>query len=176
MIGLSGIFLLVFVCMVQSAQAQDFSSEPDWKVSAYLWAMALDGEIGIGPISADVDLAFSDLVQALNYGGAVVIRRDWGRNVLVADLGYYSLSPDEASAPMGGSVSTDLDMPLIQLYYGRKTALSNGHVGWLVGARYMEMDTKLTWKPNLPIPVEQTRSASPDFTDFLVGGFYQGSI
>ena len=37
------------------------------------------------------------------------------------------------------------------------------------------MDTKLTRTPNLPVPVEQTRSASPDFTDFLVGGFYQAS-
>ena len=64
----------------------------------------------------------------------------------------------------------------MQFFYGRKTALSNGHAGWLVGARYMEMETKLTWTPNLPMPVTRTRSASPDFTDFLVGGFYHASI
>lgn len=175
-IDISATFLLAFACMAQPAQAQDFPSEPDWKVSAYLWAMALDGEVGIGPITADIDLSFSDLLDALNYGGAVAIRRDWGRNVFVADLAYYSLSPDDVTTPLGGSISTDLDMPLLQFYYGRKTALGNGHAGWLVGARYMEMDTKLTWAPNLPVPVERTRSASPDFTDFLVGGFYHASI
>ena len=162
--NISTIFLLALACMAQNAQAQDFPAEADWKVTAYLWAMGLDGEVGMGPITADLDLSFSDLVSALNYGGAVAIRRDWGRNVLLADLSYYSLSPDDVTTPLGGSISTDLDMPLLQFFYGRKTALSNGHAGWLVGARYMEMETKLPWTPNLPMPVTRTRSASPDFT------------
>ena len=175
-INISTTFLLGFACMAQSAQAQDFPSEPDWKVSAYLWAMALDGVVEIGPIEADFDLSFSDLLKDLNYGAAVVITREWGRNVLVADLSYYSLSPDDITTPLGGSISTDLNMPLLQLYYGRKTALGNGFAGWLVGARYMELDTKLAWTPNLPIDITRVRRASPDFTDFLVGGFYQASI
>jgi hypothetical protein len=174
--NITATFLLAFACMAQPALAQDFPAEADWRVTAYLWAVALEGEVGMGPITADVDLSFSDLLGALNIGGAVAIRRDWGRNVLVADLSYYSFSPDDVSTPLGGVVGTDLDMPLLSFYYGRKTALANGHAGWMLGARYMEMDTKLTWTPNLPVPVTRTRSASPDFTDFLVGGFYQASI
>lgn len=167
--------LLIFATMAQSVQAQDFPSDPDWKVTAYLWAMGLDGSIGIGPIDADIDLSFSDLVSSLNYGGALAIRRDWGRNVLVADLNYYSLSPDDVETPLGGTIGTDLNMPLLSFYYGRKFATSNGHFGLLAGVRYAELDTKLTWKP-IPPDVKRTRSASPDFTDFLFGGFYQSSI
>ena len=167
--------LLIFATMAQPAQAQDFPSEADWKVSLYLWTMGIDGEVGIGPINADIDAGFSDIVDSLNYGGQVAIRRDWGRNVFAADLGYLSLSPDDVETPLGGTISTDVDMPLLSFYYGRKFALSNGYAGWLVGARYLDMGTKLTWNPVLP-DVKRTRRASPDFTDFLVGGFYQSSI
>jgi hypothetical protein len=168
--------LLASVYLPQLAHAQDFSADPDWKVTAYAWTMALDGTLGIGPIEADIDLSFSDLLDDLNYGGAVAIRRDWGRNLIVADLNYYSLSPDPIETPLGGTISTDLDMPLLQFYYGRKTATSKGYFAWLAGVRYIELDTTLTWKPGFDILDKQTRSASPDFTDFIVGGLYSTSI
>ena len=82
--------LLFFVLATQQVQAQDFSPDPDWKVSVYLWTMGLDGDIGIGPINADIDVSFSDILDQLDYGGSVVFRRDWGRNVLVFDLSYFS--------------------------------------------------------------------------------------
>jgi len=169
----------IFVLLVGSPQqvtAQDFSADPDWKVSLYLWTLGIDGDVGIGPISTGIDLSFSDLFDALNYGGAVVMRRDWGRNVMVADLSYFSLSPDDVTGPLGGKISTDLDLPLLQLYYGRKTMLDAGYAGWLVGARYIKMDLTMGLKPNLPSEPTFRRSESPDLTDFIVGGFYNRSI
>jgi len=174
----SVILLMAFTSLAQTAQAQDqdFPSEANWQITAYLWTQAIDGTVGIGPIESDLDLSFSDLLSVLNIGGAVVFRRDWGRNVFVADLQYYSLSPDDVSGPLDGTISTDLKQPIYQFYYGRKTALGNGVAGWLIGARYMEMDTKLTWKPNLPMDPKLVKRASPDFTDFLLGGFYEKPI
>lgn len=173
--SISILLLMSFTSLAQTAQAQDqdFPSEANWTITAYLWTMGIDGTLGIGPIEADLDLSFSDLVSSLNIGGAVAFRRDWGRNVFVADLNYYSLSPDDVTTPLGGTISTDLDMPLFAFYYGRKMAINSGHIGWLVGARYAEMDTTLTWKPNVPVPVKRVKNASPDFTDFLVGGFFE---
>ena len=170
--------LLSSAFMVQTVQAEDFPSEPNWTITAYLWAQAIDGVVGIGPIEADIDLSFSDLLSALNLGGAIAFKRDWGRNVFVADLNYYSLSPDDVVGPLGGRVTTDLKQPLYQFYYGRKFALENSTVGWLVGARYMQLDTKLTRIPpdtNLPIP-DRVRRADPDFTDFLIGGFFEKTL
>jgi len=170
------VIFLACVCLAPLVHAQDFSDEPDWKVTAYLWTMALDGTAGIGPIESDLDLSFSDLLSALNYGGAIALRRDWGRNLFVADLQYYSLSPDPVKTPLGGTVSTDLDQPIVQFYYGRKTATSKGYFAWLAGVRYMELDTNLSWNPGFDILDKRTRSASPDFTDFVVGGIYNRSI
>jgi len=98
---ISTTFILAFTCITQAAQAQDFPSEPNWTITAYLWTQAIDGTVGIGPIEADMDLSFSDLLDALNIGGAVAFRRDWGANVFVADLNYYSLSPDDTTTPLG---------------------------------------------------------------------------
>ena len=176
--NISIILLMAFTFLAQPALAQDgeFSSDANWTITAYLWTMGIDGTLGIGPIDADLDLSFSDLLSSLNIGGAVAFRRDWGRNVFVADINYYSLSPDDVTTPLGGKISTDLKQPLFSFYYGRKMAINSGHVGWLAGARYMELDTKLTWKPNLPVPVKQVKRASPDFTDFLVGGFFEKNL
>lgn len=168
--------LLVCAFVMQPAQAQEFSSEPNWTITAYLWTMSIDGTLGIGPIEADLDLSFSDLLSDLNYGGAIAFRRDWGRNVFVADINYYSLSPDDVSTPLGGKISTDLNQPLYAFYYGRKTAVGDGTIAWLVGARYMELDIKLTLTPAPPLTDKRVRRASPDFTDFLIGGFYQKPI
>lgn len=170
--------LMTFASLAQTAQAQDqdFPSEANWQITAYLWTMGIDGTLGIGSIEADIDVSFSDLVSAVNIGGAVAFRRDWGRNVFVADLQYYSLSPDDVSTPLGGKITTDLKQPFYQFYYGRKTALGNGVAGWLIGVRYMELDTKLTWKPNLPTDPKRVKRVSPDFTDFLLGGFYEAPI
>lgn len=169
--------LLLCTCLLQTVQAQDFPEEPNWTITAYLWTMSLDGTVGIGPIEADLDMSFSDLLSDLNYGGAVAFRRDWGRNVFVADLNYYSLSLDDVEMPLGGTVGTDLKMPLYAFYYGRKTALSNGgSFTWLVGARYMELDVKLTWTPAPEMVDRRVKRASPDFTDFLIGGAYERPI
>jgi len=172
------VLLMAVTSLAQTAQAQDqdFPSEANWQITAYLWTQGIDGTVGIGPVEADIDLSFSDLLSSLNIGGAVAFRRDWGRNVFVADLQYYSLSPDDVDTPLGGKITTDLKQPIYQFYYGRKTALGNGVAGWLIGARYMELDTKLTWKPNLPMDPRHVKRASPDFTDFLLGGFYETPI
>ena len=47
---------LVLAVSTQQATAQDFSTDPDWKVSVYLWTLGIDGDIGIGPISSGMDL------------------------------------------------------------------------------------------------------------------------
>ena len=40
----------------------------------------------------------------------------------------------------------------------------------------MEMDMTMNLTPNIPPEVTRSRSASPDFTDFMVGAFYQRSL
>jgi hypothetical protein len=53
----------------------------------------------------------------------VVARRDWGANMLVGDLTYLTLSPDDQPTPGGGSILPGLDLTLLSAYCGRKWGL-----------------------------------------------------
>ena len=165
-------FLLPQSMLINVAVAEDFNPDPDWKVSVYLWATSLDGSLGIGSIEADLDVGFSDLVSSLDIGGSVAARRDWGANMLVGDLTYISLSPDDQPGPMGGSVSSNLKLTLLSSYYGRKWGTDKKYGAVLAGLRYMKMDLSMSAMLNLPTEPELSNSGSPSFTDLLIGGMF----
>ena len=167
--------LLIQASSIGAAKASEFEPDPDWKISAYLWTTGLSGEMGIGPITADVDLSFSDILSAVDIGGAAIARRDWGANALMVDLAYFALSPDDAPGPLGTTISPNLKMPLLSAYYGRKWGTESQYGGLLVGARYMKMDLTMKVK-GLPGDNKITKSGSPSFTDFLVGGMYSRQL
>ena len=167
--------LLIQTSSIRAAMVSEFEPDPDWKISAYLWTTGLSGKMGIGPITADVDFCFSDLVSALDIGGSAIARRDWGANMLMADLSYFALSPDDAPGPLGTTISPNLKMPLLSAYYGRKWGTESQYGGLMVGARYMRMDLTMKVK-GLPSDKKITKSGSPSFTDFLVGGRYSSQL
>ncbi|MEM1412163.1 MAG: hypothetical protein AAGH19_07360, partial [Pseudomonadota bacterium] len=156
-----------------AVSANDFNEEGGWRLSAYLWGMSLDGTVGIGPVEQDIDLSFSDLLSALDIGGALVGRYDRGAHTFVVDFQYYSLKPDSVAlpGPLGGVVSSELQLPVINAFYGHKYRVGNGYAGPNIGFRYMHTDLTL----NLDLRPEALpmirRSDSPDFTDFTFGGF-----
>lgn len=167
--------LLVGVVFSNTAFAQDFNPDADWKISAYLWAAGLDGTLGIDPIEADVDLSFSDLASALDIGGSLVARRDWGANLVYADLTYLSLSPDDQPTPVG-SISAGLDLALLSAYYGRKWGSASKFGALLGGFRYMKMDLTMKASFNLPSEPVLRKDGSPSFTDFVIGGLYSTEL
>jgi len=159
-----------------TVQADEFNPSPDWKISAYLWTTSLDGTMAVGPIEADLDLSFSDLFESLDIGGAIAARRDWGANMLVGDLTYMSLSPDDQSLPLDGSVSSNLKLTLFSGHYGRKWGNDDRYAALLVGARYMQMDLSMTLSPSNPMVPGLSANGTPSFTDFLVGGMYGAQV
>lgn len=156
--------------------ADEFSPDPDWKISAYLWTTSLDGTLALGPIEADLDLDFSDLASSLDIGGSIAARRDWGANMIVGDLSYLSLSPDDMPLPIGGSISSSLKLTLFSGFYGRKWGNDDRYGGLLVGGRYMQMDMGMKLKPALPDDPVLSLGGTPSFTDFLIGGLYGSKL
>ena len=158
------------VLVAMPAQAQEFSSDPDWKITAYLWTLGLEGQLGIGPIQEDIDLGFTDLLSELDIGGAVAVRRDQGHHSLLLDAQYYKLSPS-ADGPLGGTIDNTLKLPIISAAYGYKFGEPDSYGIFMGGVRYMKTDLRLDLTPNLPGPGEPSlrREADPDFTDFFIG-------
>lgn len=169
---LFGAVIFMSAATVNLTEAAEFDPNADWKISAYLWTTSLDGTLGLGPIEADLDLSFSDLFDSLDIGGAIAARRDWGANMIVGDLTYLALTPDDAPGPLGGTISSSLDLTLLAGYYGRKWGTTDRYGALLLGARYMEMDLGMTATPSLPTDPVISMSGTPSFTDALIGGMF----
>jgi hypothetical protein len=81
----------VFISM--PAQA----AEDKWSVvlAPYLWGTSLDGQTGVGPIRPiDVDASFSDVFDALNFGGSLHTEFNKGKWTFVIDPTYLNMEMD----------------------------------------------------------------------------------
>jgi hypothetical protein len=160
------------------------AAEP-WQVSLtpYLWAISLNGDVGVAGKSADVDVSFSDLLDDLN--GAVMLDLELrkGQFALMSDTIYANLSGD-GNGPDGRlNVKTTANMLLqglagtYRLGTWRLAELAEaGPLGVSVdpyaGIRYTYLDTELKGKldlPDLGIDAQRTVEADKQWVDPIVG-------
>jgi hypothetical protein len=82
----------------------------EWKheFAPYIWGAAMEGQSGIGPVTADVDLSFSDVVDNLESGFQGIYRATKDEWSVTADLVYMGLGAT-GNGPEG-YVRADVDM------------------------------------------------------------------
>jgi hypothetical protein len=80
--------LALFFPMV--ADADDW----DWRVTPYFWAAGIDGNTSIGPVNADIEVSFSDIVDDLQFGALIHVEAHQPGYGLFADAVYLSLEPE----------------------------------------------------------------------------------
>jgi hypothetical protein len=97
------------------ALADDVDQGWEFSFAPYLWALSLDGEIGVEGTTVDVDVPFSDLLKDLNFGlmGQFTARR--GRWIGIFDGLYSELEDHETLGPrnIGFGPATVRDGPLV---------------------------------------------------------------
>jgi hypothetical protein len=153
-----------------TAAAQGELSEPEsdeWQFTIaplYLWAVGIDGTIGVGPAAAPVSISFDDALS--NLSGAFTLhfearKKKW--NVL-ADYMWVGLSPS-ASLPTGTQVNVDLDMQIGELGGTYLVTDSSPYVEVLAGVRYQSVDMTAS-----PTPV----SIDDSWADGFVGARITG--
>jgi hypothetical protein len=86
-----------------------------WKheFSPYLWGSAMEGTTGVGDVTADVDLSFSDILDNLEVGFMGVYRGTSDRFSLTVDSIYMDLGATERAR--GGSIRADIDVKQLAL-------------------------------------------------------------
>jgi hypothetical protein len=151
-----------------AAQGELPESESDeWQFTIaplYLWAVGIDGNIGVGPVTAPVNITFDDALS--NLSGAFTLhfearKKKW--NVL-ADYMWVGLSPS-ASLPTGTPVNVDLDMQIGELGGTYLVTDSSPYVEVLAGVRYQSVDMTAS-----PTPV----SIDDSWADGFVGARITG--
>ncbi len=137
-----------------------FSQDWDFKLTPYLWAAGIDGEVRVGPLNAASSVDFADIVDVLDGAALLRVEAQTDRHGLFGDLTYMSIEDDEARDSLGGSIGLELDSLIFEgaYYYrfGESRAIE-------VGARYWDIETTLT--PTLL----QQRRGKRSWTDGFVG-------
>ena len=186
----SRLLLPLLVLTLAGGARSEEEPVPEWEfsVAPYLWMSGIDGSVEAGDHSADVDVSFSDIWDALDLGvlGLVEARRD--KFSFVTNLIYMKLSTS-AGGPVGpllpaappGSFDVRvtaktlivelrpsyevLSLPLFGVDDERRIALDLGpgaRVYWLDN----HLDVKL--KPGVPVgPFGRRFDETIDWVDFV---------
>ena len=130
----------------------------EFHLAPYLWAAGLNGNVQAGPLDADIDAGFSDLVSLLDIGGMLHFEASNPRWGLFADAMYIKLS-DSENLPVG-TVSGETKTGI---YEGGFSYRFGPGVEGLVGVRHQDYRFGFT-VPGLP-----RFNRSQSWTDGFVG-------
>jgi hypothetical protein len=173
-----------------AAPAKGATDEWEFIVVPYFWAAGLEGTVEAHGVSADVDVSFSDIWDALDLGalGAFEARRS--RLSLSTNAVFMKMS-DDADRPVGpglgafppGSLDADvvsktfigeaaagyevLSLPVFGAAHEQRLALD-----LRAGLRYwwLDNDVDVTLTPGVPLgPFERSVDETTDWVDLLVG-------
>ncbi len=148
--------LLCGITAAATAQGELPDADSDeWQFTIaplYLWAVGIEGDVSIGPVTAPVDVSFRDLFD--NLSGAFTLhvearKKEW--NVL-ADYMFVGLEPD-ATLSTGTPLDVNLDMQIGELGGTYLLTKSSPFVEVLAGARYQNIDMKAT---STPVSVDES--------------------
>lgn len=119
----------------------------EWRyaVTPYAWLIGLKGDIGVGPVSSNVDLTTRDVLNALEFAlmGAGEARK--GNYVLGLDGIYSKLGDSKVLAFRGDTGVLDLTQRMTMLQPTGGYTLGDGtwSADLLLGARYWNLGTSL---------------------------------
>lgn len=143
------------------------AEEKDWRftVAPYLWAAGLDGSTQAGPVSADLDVSFSDIVDALEGGILLHVEGEADRWGFMGDLLYLAL---EEGADFG-PVRVDAKVSEAILEAGAMYKI-NEQLRVLGGVRYINLEVELDVQAG---PLVGEINAQPDWADVFVGARWE---
>lgn len=140
------------------ALAQDKNSPWSFDATIYGLAAGMTGDIGAGPVNADVDVGFSDIWDNLEFGAMGKLRLGYERWSLNVDVIYMGLGVSK------DRVSADLDQWVVEPSVGYRF---NRYVEVLAGTRYNNLAGEIRGPGVLPSPIIAV--PSQDWWDPIVG-------
>jgi hypothetical protein len=140
-----------------SAGAQEQVPDDSWTVdvSVFMLGAAMDGMIGVGANEADLDVSFSDVLDALEMGGMGSLRVTRGRWAFTTEVIYMGLGGS------AGSVHVDVDQWMVEPSGSFRVS---DRFESIVGVRYTSMSAALRG------PFGRSPSGTVDWWDPIIGG------
>ncbi len=164
---------LLFGSNSRAESNEDFNSWQNTLAPLYLWGVSMSGDMTSGPISAPLDIKFSDAVSdlegifTLHYEGA---KGNWG---VIADYSYLNLGPSAAIPGTPVVLNVDMKNTIAEVAALYRFGADNP---WqlLGGYRSYKLDVTIAGLPPLA-PVSQI-TIEETINDFFVGGRFRQNI
>lgn len=167
------ISLLLFGSNARADSKEDFNSWQNTLAPLYLWGVSMSGNMTSGPISAPLEIEFSDAVSDLeaiftfHYEGA---KGNWG---VIADYSFLNLAPSAAIPGTPAVLNVDMKNTIAEVA-GLYRFGANNPWQLLGGYRSYKLDVTISGLPT-PAPVSQI-TIDETINDFFFGGRYVGKI
>lgn len=164
---------------VAVAEPQTVAGKSEWSysLSPYLWAPTFEGDIGVGPVSAPVDAAFTDYMGDL--AGALLLMGEakHDRTTFLVD-GVWMRLKDDAGTPGAAfsMIDVQLDMVLLEGAVGYDIVSNDRlQIMALAGARYVDMTVDMDLTPDVAATAVATEQVF-DRTVDKVASKVQGAV
>jgi hypothetical protein len=146
------------------------AADDGWKhtVAIYGVGASMDGSTSVGPVTADVDVSFSDILDNLEFAAMFAYRGERGRWAVGTDLIYMKLEQSkDGIGPAGNSRSTvEADQLILEL--NGSYALTE-HLSLYGGFRYWDLEVDLEVQGGGPLGETLATSQDEDWIDPMVG-------
>jgi len=163
--GVAPVAILTFCFFSNSAIAQDDGGW-DFRITPYIWFMAIEGETAVAGMNIPVEASFSDILENLNISLAANFEANNGKFFFILDGLYADLELDiEPTSFISGVAETQ-----IVVFDGLVGVNIGEYFDLYAGVRYNNQD--ITVIPTLLPSVE----LGDDWLDYLIGVRVQGPV
>jgi hypothetical protein len=159
--------MLLFASNARASTDEEFNSWQNTLVPLYLWGQSLSGTMTKGPVTAPLELEFSDAVSDLeaaytvHYEGA---KGHWG---VILDYSFLDITPSADVAGTPVSVDVDMKNTIAEVAGLYRFGANNP---WQLLAGYRSYDLDVTVK-GLPGPIGKV-DIEETINDIFIGGRY----
>lgn len=164
-IGCAGIALAALLAGGGASAADD-----GWEHTVVLYGIgaSIDGDAGIGNVTADVDVSFGDILDNLEFGAMAAYRGERGRWAVVADLIFMALEQKKSGlGPLGGTrAKVEADQLIVELDVSYAVTERLDAYG---GLRYWELDNEIDVVGGGPLGTTLSADKTEDWVDPVVG-------
>ncbi|MEY3895281.1 MAG: hypothetical protein RLZZ214_800 [Verrucomicrobiota bacterium] len=140
-----------------------------FRVAPYAWLTAIDGDIGIGPLTAPVDISFADTLDKLDMAAMFLVEAGYDRWTLTADFVYGDFSNEiTGGGKPFGSFRYEYTQWVLTPTVGYRVIEVDGYtMDVFAGARTTSFDTSLTGRFASGGQIQ--RGADDIWTDPIIG-------
>jgi len=156
LLGTGFALTLVNGAMGQTTTESDTDKPDEWRFTLaplYLWFAGIEGDAGIGPVTAPVNIKFGDVLD--NLSGVFTFHFEAGKRKwnIFADYMYLELEPG-ATGPMGTPVSATVRNNIAELGGTYRVRDAAPWVEVLGGLRYTDLSMGVSPAP--PVDIEES--------------------